>query len=243
MAYPVPQSEPMSPAVGPAAGLHRPPLGKAVRRFTPPPPDPLNESAAEVTVRNKPPTHLSAGQILDATAVCLRTRGYDDTTVRCITRELDCAVGSIYRYFKGKRALLLATVERRFEATVERAEARDDVAAVAGEYSRLASGELEQYRLMFWLASVGHDEAGTALPTTVRRLIAAWSAQLGDAAAAEARWAAVHTAVILGKAGDGWAVATARGPAGAEGAEAEGTGGLGARAGLAASEAEELTLL
>ncbi len=237
MAYPVPPSEPVSPAAGPAAGVHRPPLGKAVRRFTPPPPGPTDEPAAAVTVRNKPPTHLSAGQILDATAVCLRTRGYDDTTVRCITRELDCAVGSIYRYFKGKRALLLATVERRFEEVLERAEARDDVAAVAGEYSRLASGELEQYRLMFWLASVGHDQAGTALPTTVRRLIAAWSAQLGDATAAEARWAAVHTAVILGKAGDGWAVATARG------AEGPGARGPRARAGLAAPEAEELTLL
>ena len=54
------------------------------------------------------PTHLSRDQILDATGRCLASRGYDATTIRTIAGVLDCAVGSIYRYFRDKRELLLS---------------------------------------------------------------------------------------------------------------------------------------
>ena len=190
-----------------ASGIDRPPLRQKARAIrgapaideTPaadeaPPPEP---------VRNKPPTHLSEGQILDATATCLRLNGYDKTTVRCITTALDCGLGSIYRYFSGKRVLLAATVERRFGSVVDRAETGDSVEAVAHEYARVAAEELEQYRLMFWLASVGHHEAMPALPKVVRRLIAAWAGPLGGTRRAEDYWAHLHARVILGRSSSG----------------------------------------
>ena len=54
------------------------------------------------------PAVLSRGQILDATETCLAELGYDGTTIRAIAKRLDCAVGTIYRYFRDKRSLLTA---------------------------------------------------------------------------------------------------------------------------------------
>jgi AcrR family transcriptional regulator len=148
----------------------------------------------------KTPTCLDRTQILDATARVLREKGYDGTTIRTIAKQLDCAVGSIYRYFKDKRQLLDAVCQRRFDAVAEHAELRSPLSKTALMYARVAAEQPEQYRLMFWLASIGKQSQSEALPAIVRRILAGWTESLGDQAAARKTWAALHGAINLGLA-------------------------------------------
>ncbi|MEM6504634.1 MAG: TetR/AcrR family transcriptional regulator [Planctomycetota bacterium] len=150
----------------------------------------------------KTPTCLDRTQILDATARVLREKGYDGTTIRTIAKQLDCAVGSIYRYFKDKRQLLDAVCQRRFDAVAEHAELRSPISKTALMYARVAAEQPEQYRLMFWLASIGKQQQSEALPAIVRRILAGWTESLGDQAAARKTWAALHGAINLGLAPD-----------------------------------------
>lgn len=146
----------------------------------------------------KPPTCLDRSQILDATARVLRERGYDGTTIRTIAKQLNCAVGSIYRYFKDKRSLLDAVCQRRFEAVAEHAELRMPLSRTVLMYARTAAEQPEQYRLMYWLNSVGRRQHGEALPAIVRRIVAGWAETLGDQAAAKRLWAQLHGCIMLG---------------------------------------------
>ncbi|MEM6259876.1 MAG: TetR/AcrR family transcriptional regulator [Planctomycetota bacterium] len=150
----------------------------------------------------KTPTCLDRTQILDATARVLREKGYDGTTIRTIAKQLDCAVGSIYRYFKDKRQLLDAVCQRRFDAVAEHAELRSPISKTALMYARVAAEQPEQYRLMFWLASIGKQQQSEALPAIVRRILSGWTESLGDQAAARKTWAALHGAINLGLAPD-----------------------------------------
>lgn len=154
------------------------------------------ESPAEQPV--KTPTCLDRGQILDATARVLREKGYDGTTIRTIAKQLDCAVGSIYRYFKDKRQLLDAVCQRRFDAVAEHAELRSPVSKTVLMYARVAAEQPEQYRLMFWLASIGKQQQSEALPAIVRRIIAGWTESMHDQVKARRTWATLHGAVNLG---------------------------------------------
>ncbi len=151
---------------------------------------------------NRPPRpapQLDRDQILDATAACLDEEGYDGTTIRKIAKRLDCAVGSIYRYFTDKRELLDAVVQRRFEAVAEAVEAGDHPDATARLYLDAARSGPEQYRLMFWLAAVGRaPDQPAALPSVLERVLAGWANQLGDVNAARCRWALLHGQVMLG---------------------------------------------
>jgi len=104
--------------------------------------------------------HLSREQIMHVTARLLREAGYDKTTIRGIAKRLDCAVGSIYRYFADKRELLFAVAESALEPASALVEAGGSVEQSAREYHRLAGRDPALYRLMFWLASV--IEAGKA---------------------------------------------------------------------------------
>lgn len=168
-------------------------------------PTPINPALAEHaddTPQVKSPTCLDRTQILDATARVLRERGYDGTTIRTIAKQLDCAVGSIYRYFKDKRQLLDAVCQRRFDAVAEHAELRSPMSKTVLMYARVAAEQPEQYRLMFWLASIGKQSQSEALPAIVRRIIAGWTDALGDQAAARKTWAALHGAINLGLAPD-----------------------------------------
>lgn len=154
------------------------------------------------TPQVKTPTCLDRTQILDATARVLREKGYDGTTIRTIAKQLDCAVGSIYRYFKDKRQLLDAVCQRRFDAVAEHAELRSPLSKTVLMYARVAAEQPEQYRLMFWLASIGKQQQSEALPAIVRRILAGWSESLGDQTAARKTWAGLHGAVNLGLAPD-----------------------------------------
>lgn len=145
----------------------------------------------------KPP-HLSRAQILDATEACLETDGYDGTTIRQIAKRLDCAVGSIYRYFTHKRELLSAVTQRRFEPVQTATEAGLPMDQVHRMYGRIANEQPEQYRLMFWLASIGRAQAGRHLPAIVETLLGMWSEQSGDRRRAELEWAQLHGNLMLG---------------------------------------------
>jgi len=150
------------------------------------------------TLQPKAPTCLDRLQILDATARVLREKGYDGTTIRAIAKQLNCAVGSIYRYFDGKRTLLDAVCQRRFEAVVEHAELRSSVYSTILSYAKVATEQPEQYRLMFWLASVGQQQQGEAMPDVISRVINAWAETLGTASQARSLWAQLHGYIMLG---------------------------------------------
>ena len=150
-------------------------------------------------VAARTPTHLSREQILDATAACLAEMGYDGTTIRRIAKRLDCAVGSIYRYFDDKRALLAAVVQRRFEPVIERIEQGHPIDSVADFYALIAGEQSELYRLMFWLASVGKDQQANTVPPAIRSIIDGWTQQIGDARVAESYWSQLHGAIMLGR--------------------------------------------
>ncbi len=146
---------------------------------------------------------LSRDQILDATERCLREAGYDGTTIRRIAGELDCAVGSIYRYFRDKRDLLYAVTQRMLEPALRLAEGKASLAESEQAYLVCAGQSPLMYRLMFWVACVEVDAGGAGaarLPGVIEQIIAAWSRKLGDAAEARRRWVALHGQLLLGGA-------------------------------------------
>lgn len=173
-------------------------VGSSTSASPAPTSSPAPSPSAELPVAPKVPTCLDRSQILDATARVLRERGYDGTTIRTIAKQLNCAVGSIYRYFKDKRTLLDAVCQRRFEAVAEHAELRMSLQRTVLMYARTAAEQPEQYRLMYWLNSVGRRQHGEALPAIVRRIVTGWSEILGDQAKAKQLWAQLHGCIMLG---------------------------------------------
>ena len=149
-------------------------------------------------VRSSTATQLSRAHILKATSDCLHQFGYDATTIRRIASQLDCAVGSIYRYFRDKRQLLYTVTQQTLEPVAEAAEAGQAVDEGERLYRQLAGPVPQVYRLMFWLACVGDDEdSHNQLPAVVGRIIEGWSASLGNTEDAQARWAALHADITL----------------------------------------------
>ena len=145
------------------------------------------------------PTHLSREQILEATAACLQELGYDGTTIRRIAKQLDCAVGSIYRYFDDKRALLAAVVQARFEPVLERIEQDAPLDSVADLYIQIATDQPELYRLMFWLACIGRTTHTNTMPRIVCDIVDGWARQTGDRPAVEAFWNQLHGEIMQGR--------------------------------------------
>lgn len=146
-----------------------------------------------------PTVALSRQVILDATARALAEVGYDGTTIRKIASLLNCAVGSIYRYFNDKRELLLAVAERRLEGAAAVMESGGSFDQSVQLYIDAAIEEPQTYRLMFWLSSVGPTASSQAeLPAIVSSLIAGWGRRLGDAALAQRAWAVLHGSLMLG---------------------------------------------
>ncbi len=167
-------------------------------------------SATASPAPSRPPTQLSREQILDATAACLAEVGYDATTIRTIARRLNCAVGSIYRYFTDKRQLMATVTQRSFAPVVENARGGAAISDTVRQYARIAAADESAYRLMFFLAAVGPDDRddnivagidrrGGRMPTVIVRLIDQWARQLGDVAQARRLWALVHGAVTIGQ--------------------------------------------
>ncbi|MEM6552438.1 MAG: TetR/AcrR family transcriptional regulator [Planctomycetota bacterium] len=156
---------------------------------------PQNTDAQSPTA---PRAQLDQRQILEATDAALREVGYDKTTIRHIAKRLNCAVGSIYRYFTDKRELLTAVTQRRFDAVAQHAELGSPLDRTLALYHRLALERPELYHLMFWLTSVGQPDPTQTTPLVIRRTIAGWSAQLRDPSAAQQLWATLHAGITLG---------------------------------------------
>jgi AcrR family transcriptional regulator len=157
----------------------------------------MHDATASIVTRTPGPApFLSREQILDATAACFEEAGYDGTTIRAIASRLRCSVGSIYRYFRDKRQLLLACGERAMRPVVEELADSPDVESSLRSYVRQAARAGELYRLQFWLASSGGHGAG--VPAFVTRLLEGWGERLGDPGEAQRRWATVHGLMMLG---------------------------------------------
>ncbi len=165
-----------------------------------------NDGLVGVPPRKRVNAQLDRQAILDATERCLLRKGYDGATIRHIAGELDCAVGSIYRYFADKRELLSVVTQATFEAVARGAESGDALEQTLVDYHATGKRQVEVYALMFWLAACpaahpGAEQGGddqAALPDVVRRIITAWSGQLaGGQQAAQRLWVAVHGAILL----------------------------------------------
>ena len=154
----------------------------------------------------KPSTQLSRPQIMSVTLRVLREEGYDATTIRRIAGRLGCAGGSIYRYFKDKRDLLIAVAEAALAPAVEHVEAGGSMEDSARIFHQLAEKDAALYQLTFWLAAV--NEAGdsptpddgaeaSVMPAIIDRLIAGWAKRLGDDALAAQCWAVLHGGITL----------------------------------------------
>ena len=143
---------------------------------------------------------LSRPLILEATANCLSQEGYDGTTIRKIATMLDCAVGSIYRYFDDKRELLAAVTQQRFELATAVLESGGSIGQCVESYIDAALAAPEAYRLMFWLSSVGHMEAASApLPAVVQQIIDGWTRRGVGGGLAQRTWAMLHGLIMLGR--------------------------------------------
>ena len=142
-------------------------------------------------------THLCRQHILEATAKCLDEWGYEATTVRRIATRLDCAVGSIYRYFHDKRELMDTLAQQLIQPVADLVEAGGSIEDVERLYHRRACSAPQLYHLMFWLAHADGDSS-PGLPKVVRRVIDGWADQLGDHVQAQRRWALVHASVMFG---------------------------------------------
>jgi AcrR family transcriptional regulator len=164
-------------------------------------PDALEVKTRRITPKPPKPAavQLSRAQILHATAICLAESGYDGTTIRRIAKQLNCAVGSIYRYFDDKRSLLDAVTQARFEPVAQVAEVSAERSAAL--YAHAAADEPQQYRLMFWLASVGQPDGTPGLPPVVSKIIDAWADKMGDRRKAERFWSHLHGRIMLGEVG------------------------------------------
>lgn len=105
--------------------------------------------------------NLSRTQIIQITRRCFDETGYDGVTIRAIARDLGCAVGSIYRYFEDKRALLSATAQDQFESVAKMVESGGSFEESLKAYVDCAKASPQLYHLMFWLCTIGTD-AGVA---------------------------------------------------------------------------------
>ena len=141
---------------------------------------------------------LSRRPILEATEACFVETGYDGTTIRAIAARLDCAVGSIYRYFTDKRELLLAVGAAAMQPVIDGLEVGDSLETSRHRYAQQARRHAQLYRLVFWLAWTPQNQA--ALPQPIQGIIDRWEDLLGDAAAARRSWAELHGTIMLGEA-------------------------------------------
>ncbi|WP_432800214.1 TetR/AcrR family transcriptional regulator [Poriferisphaera sp. WC338] len=163
---------------------------------------PLSAIASQTTptAPAKTPVNLSREQILDATLSCLLESGYDGTTIRKIAKRLDCAVGSIYRYFKDKTELLDAVLQGRFAPVRDMLDENQSISSSVTLYLQTATEQPALYQLMFWIAadSESDPQAQQILPRIIGQIIGQWSTQLASDDKATALWAQLHGQVMLG---------------------------------------------
>jgi TetR/AcrR family transcriptional repressor of uid operon len=70
----------------------------------------IMEEAAIVAAVEKPRTLARRRQVLEAAARCFRLHGFHSCSMAQIAMEAGMSVGHIYRYFKGKEAIIAAIV-------------------------------------------------------------------------------------------------------------------------------------
>lgn len=113
-------------------------------------------------------------RILDAAMGLMASEGYEVFTIARLAKELDYAVGALYRYFKGKDAILAAlqvrVVDQIGEDLADVAE-RVDAAAEAGSW------EPKKKALAHVLAGIGVYESLSERRPTDHRLL---TLSLGD---------------------------------------------------------------
>jgi AcrR family transcriptional regulator len=146
------------------------------------------------------PTHLSRAQIMDVTARCLSEKGYDGTTIRQIASMLDCAVGSIYRYFRDKRELLDAVTQQNLLPVTQLIDTGGSLERSFVLYHQRATHDVSAYQLMFWLSAVQAPKAVTQpiVPGIIARIVQGWASQLNDASLAQECWATLHASIVAG---------------------------------------------
>ena len=122
--------------------------------------------------------------------------GYDATTIRRIAAELDCAVGSIYRFFSGKRQLLYAVTQRDLEVVADQAQSGVAIEQCERHYREQVARAPQSYRLMFWLACAD-SAAEPLIPHVIDRIVDGWTRSTGDPESARARWSALHGSLMF----------------------------------------------
>ncbi|MCQ4213535.1 TetR/AcrR family transcriptional regulator, partial [Streptomyces longispororuber] len=83
-----------------------------------PPPTPLRRTP----VQQRSAERLA--RILDACAGLLDEAGYDELSTRAVATRADVPIGSVYRFFSNKRAMVDALAQRNLERYAERVRER-----------------------------------------------------------------------------------------------------------------------
>ncbi|MGY0022876.1 TetR family transcriptional regulator [Streptomyces sp. YJ-C3] len=86
-------------------------------------------------------------RILDACAELLDEAGYDDLSTRAVATRADVPIGSVYRFFSNKRAMVDALAQRNLERYAERVAER--LAAIpADDWRGAMDAVLDEYLAM-----------------------------------------------------------------------------------------------
>ena len=85
----------------------------------PTPPRRDSRAPRGIRVPQQARSRRTRGRILDAAGSCFERLGYDETTTAEIAREAGIAVGSVYDYFRDKRAILLELLHNTVEQVAD----------------------------------------------------------------------------------------------------------------------------
>ncbi|MEU8956798.1 TetR/AcrR family transcriptional regulator [Streptomyces sp. NPDC048518] len=137
-----------------------------------PPEDPRPGPPSPASMRRVPVQERSAERltrILDACAAVLDEVGYEGLTTRAVARRAGVPIGSVYRFFGNKRALVDALAHRNLDAYAQRVTER--VAAVErGDWRGAVDAAFDEYLAMmrtvpgFGLVDFGVPCAPEAMP-------------------------------------------------------------------------------
>lgn len=154
---------------------------------------PVNANLRRVPVQQRSADRLA--RILDAGADLLDETGYELLSTRAVADRAGVPIGSVYRFFPNKRALVDALAERNLDLYAERIVGR--LAAVpAQEWSAAIDAVLDEYLAMkrsvpgFALVDFGPpapvaDPLGDANQRVADRLTALLSGHLGHRSGSE----------------------------------------------------------
>ncbi len=147
---------------------------------------------------------LCRSEILQAARRSFDQHGYDGTTIRRIAGEMNCAVGSIYRYFRDKRDLLTELAQLDLQPALHVLDSGGNWRDSALLYHQCAVQAGNRYPLLFWLHHVANDAATTTavtqatLPGVVQRLIEKWAQQFHSHERALQLFALLHGCITSG---------------------------------------------